>query len=38
LKEASQVEGVKVFHAGTSKRGNEYITSGGRVLGGHRPR
>jgi phosphoribosylamine---glycine ligase len=33
LKEASQVESVKVFHAGTSKRGNEYITSGGRALG-----
>jgi phosphoribosylamine---glycine ligase len=33
LKEASEVEGVRVFHAGTSKRGNEYITSGGRVLG-----
>src|SRR5882724_3594118 len=33
LKEASQVEGVKIFHAGTSKRNNEYITSGGRVLG-----
>ena len=33
LKEASQVESVKVFHAGTRKRGNEYITSGGRVLG-----
>jgi phosphoribosylamine--glycine ligase len=33
LKEASQVEGVKVFHAGTSRRNNEYMTSGGRVLG-----
>jgi phosphoribosylamine--glycine ligase len=33
LKEASQVEGVKVFHAGTSKRGDQYLTSGGRVLG-----
>src|SRR3954467_4179338 len=33
LKEAGQVEGVKVFHAGTSKRGNDFITSGGRVLG-----
>jgi phosphoribosylamine--glycine ligase len=33
LNEASQVEGVKVFHAGTSKRGNDFITSGGRVLG-----
>src|SRR3954467_8974445 len=33
LNEASQVEGVKAFHAGTSKRGNDFITSGGRVLG-----
>ena len=33
LQEASLVEGVKVFHAGTSKRGDAYMTSGGRVLG-----
>ena len=33
LSEASQVDGVKVFHAGTSKRDGEYYTSGGRVLG-----
>jgi len=33
LDEASVVEGVKVFHAGTSKRDGEYYTSGGRVLG-----
>src|ERR1700758_2868661 len=26
-------EGVKVFHAGTSKRDGEFFTSGGRVLG-----
>jgi len=26
-------EGVKVFHAGTSKRDGEFYTSGGRVLG-----
>ncbi len=33
LDEAAKVEGVKVFHAGTSKRDGEYYTSGGRVLG-----
>src|SRR5437764_86171 len=33
LQDASQVEGVKIFHAGTSKRANDFITSGGRVLG-----
>jgi phosphoribosylamine---glycine ligase len=33
LEEAAQVEGVKVFHAGTSKRDGAYYTSGGRVLG-----
>ncbi|MGA8869010.1 MAG: phosphoribosylamine--glycine ligase [Candidatus Sulfotelmatobacter sp.] len=33
LDEAGRVEGVKVFHAGTSKRDGEYYTSGGRVLG-----
>jgi phosphoribosylamine--glycine ligase len=33
LEEASAVEGVKVFHAGTSKRNGVYYTSGGRVLG-----
>ena len=33
LDEASKVEGVKVFHAGTSKRDGVYFTSGGRVLG-----
>ena len=27
------VEGVKVFHAGTSKRDGEFYTAGGRVLG-----
>jgi phosphoribosylamine---glycine ligase len=30
---AGVVEGVKVFHAGTSKRDDLYYTSGGRVLG-----
>jgi phosphoribosylamine--glycine ligase len=33
LEEAGAVEGVKVFHAGTSKRDGAYYTSGGRVLG-----
>jgi phosphoribosylamine--glycine ligase len=33
LKEASQVPGVKVFHAGTRKTGDEFVTNGGRVLG-----
>ena len=33
LEEAAAVEGVKVFHAGTSKRNGAYYTAGGRVLG-----
>ena len=33
LEEAGTVEGVKVFHAGTSKRDGIYYTAGGRVLG-----
>jgi len=33
LEEAEKVEGVKVFHAGTSKRDGTFYTSGGRVLG-----
>jgi phosphoribosylamine---glycine ligase len=33
LEEAGSVEGVKVFHAGTSMRGGVYYTAGGRVLG-----
>jgi phosphoribosylamine--glycine ligase len=33
LDEARAIEGVKVFHAGTSKRNAEFYTSGGRVLG-----
>jgi phosphoribosylamine---glycine ligase len=33
LEEAAAVEGVKVFHAATSKRDHVYFTSGGRVLG-----
>src|SRR6266567_978804 len=33
LEEAGSIEGVKVFHAGTSKRDGAYYTAGGRVLG-----
>jgi phosphoribosylamine---glycine ligase len=33
LDEAGAVEGVKVFHAGTSKREGSFYTAGGRVLG-----
>jgi phosphoribosylamine--glycine ligase len=33
LEEAGAISGVKVFHAGTSKRDGVYYTSGGRVLG-----
>jgi phosphoribosylamine--glycine ligase len=33
LDEAGAVDGVKVFHSGTSKRDGVYYTSGGRVLG-----
>jgi phosphoribosylamine--glycine ligase len=33
LEDAAKVEGVKVFHSGTSKRDGAYYTAGGRVLG-----
>jgi phosphoribosylamine--glycine ligase len=33
LEQAGALEGVKVFHAATSKRDDVYFTSGGRVLG-----
>jgi phosphoribosylamine--glycine ligase len=33
LEEAGAVEGVQVFHAGTSKRDGVFYTAGGRVLG-----
>jgi phosphoribosylamine--glycine ligase len=33
LEEAAKMEGVKVFHAGTSKREGALYTAGGRVLG-----
>ena len=33
LEDAAKLEGVKVFHASTSKRADAFYTSGGRVLG-----
>ncbi len=33
IEAAEKLDGVKVFHAGTTKRDGEYFTSGGRVLG-----
>ncbi len=33
LEAAAEVEGVVVFHSGTTRRGNQLVTSGGRVLG-----
>jgi phosphoribosylamine--glycine ligase len=33
LDEAGAINGVKVFHAGTVKRGGDFYTAGGRVLG-----
>ncbi len=33
LEDAAKVGGVKVFHAGTSKRDDTFYSSGGRVLG-----
>jgi phosphoribosylamine--glycine ligase len=33
LENAAKLEGVEVFHAGTSKRDGAFYTSGGRVLG-----
>jgi phosphoribosylamine--glycine ligase len=32
LDEAAEVENVVVFHAGTALRGDDVVTSGGRVL------
>jgi len=32
LEAAAAVEGVKVFHAGTTKRDGAYYSAGGRVL------
>ena len=33
LEDASKVEGVRVFHAGTTRRDGAFFTAGGRVLG-----
>ena len=33
LEQASQMEGVMVFHAGTASRDGGFVTNGGRVLG-----
>jgi len=33
LTDAERVSGVKVFHAGTLRKGDSIVTSGGRVLG-----
>jgi phosphoribosylamine---glycine ligase len=33
LEDANAIEGIKVFHAGTSKRDGVYYAAGGRVLG-----
>jgi phosphoribosylamine--glycine ligase len=33
LEQAAAREGVKIFHAGTTRRDGAYYTSGGRVLG-----
>jgi len=33
LEEAGRIDGVKIFHAGTTTRDNAYFTAGGRVLG-----
>ena len=33
IEDAESVEGVKIFHSGTSRMGEEFYTAGGRVLG-----
>jgi phosphoribosylamine--glycine ligase len=33
LDDVTKLPGIKVFHAGTAKNGNEIVTNGGRVLG-----
>jgi phosphoribosylamine--glycine ligase len=33
LEEAGRVDGVKVFHAGTTRHDGGFFTAGGRVLG-----
>jgi phosphoribosylamine--glycine ligase len=32
VEEAEKLDGVVVFHAGTKRRGNDFVTAGGRVL------
>ena len=32
LEAAAKLPGVQIFHAGTERRGNDYVTAGGRVL------
>ncbi len=32
LEAAAKLPGVQIFHAGTEKRGNDFVASGGRVL------
>ena len=33
LDAAGRIDGVKIFHAGTDKRGEDIVATGGRVLG-----
>jgi phosphoribosylamine---glycine ligase len=33
IEDADRIEGVKIFHAGTTQHDNAYFTAGGRVLG-----
>jgi len=33
LKEALEIPGITIFHAGTKYEGGEYYTNGGRVVG-----
>jgi phosphoribosylamine--glycine ligase len=33
IEEADQLEGIKIFHSGTTRHDDAYFTAGGRVLG-----
>ena len=33
MEEAAKLEGIKIFHAGTTERDGAFYTTGGRVLG-----
>jgi phosphoribosylamine---glycine ligase len=33
LEDAAKLDGIKIFHAGTSKRDDAFFTAGGRVVG-----